>query len=172
MTGDDPRDEPRTPRFLERRQKVLKILGLLFTVPSVFLVLFVFGMIIRNERAHDETKCPFVVVETRVVGAAVGEAGAAEADAGEAAQGVRVRDERRQCVEGIQEHRWLLLRAHTAPLELGRRRLSSNFYVAGVYSWRAFIESEQVRVHVENTGAPPVTYREEIAAGGAVPAPR
>lgn len=154
MSVDDPRDEPRTPPMLERRKKMLKILGILFTVPSVFLVLFVFAMIIRNERAHDETKCPFVAVETRET------------------QGGRVTDERRQCVEGIEEHRWMLVRPSTAPLELGRRRLSSNFYVSGVYTWRAFVESEQLRVHVENVGAPPVTYREEIAAGGAVPAPR
>ena len=158
MSGDNPRDEPRTPRFLggggnERRKKALKILGILFTAPSVFLVLFVFGMIIRNERAHDETKCPFHAVETRETA------------------GGRVIDERRQCIEGIEEHRWMLVRPSIAPLEVGRRRLSSNFYVAGVYSWRVFVESEKIRVHVENVGAPPVTYREEVAAGGAVPAP-
>ena len=154
MTGDDPRDEPRTQPFLERRKKALKILGILFTVPSVFLVLFVFGMIIHSERAHDERTCPFVAVETR------------ETDRG------RVTDERRECVEGVEEHRWLLRRPGIAPLELGRRRLASSFYAASVYSWRAFVEGEQVRVHVENTGAPPVTYREEVAAGGALPGPR
>jgi hypothetical protein len=151
VTGDDPRDEPRTPRFLEQRKKALKALAILFTVPSVFLVVFVFGMIVRNELAHDEKKCPFVLVETREL------------------PGARVTDERRQCVEGIVEHRWVLARPGTAKLEVGRRRLASSFYAEGVYTWRAFVESEKVRVHVENTGAPPVTYREEIAAGGAAP---
>jgi hypothetical protein len=136
-----------------KRRKALKILGILFTVPSVFLVLFVFGVIIRNERAHDEARCPFVRVEARDV------------------EGGRVADERRRCVEGIEEHRWLLERGAGAPLELGRRRLASDFYAAGRYTWRPFVEQGHARVHVENTGAPPVTYREEIAAGGPVPAP-
>lgn len=154
MTGDDPRDEPRTPPFLEKRRKTIKVLGILFSVTSVSLVIFSFGMIIRNERAHDEKRCPFVAVETRDV------------------DGARVLDERRRCVEGIEEHRWLLVRSDRAPLELGRRRLSSKFYARGVYTWRAFVESGYVRVHVENVGAPPVTYRQEIAAGVAAPTVR
>ncbi len=144
---------PASAKGPERRRKLLKLLGIAFTVPSVFLVLFVFGIIVRNERAHDEARCPFVRVEARAI------------------EGGRVADERRRCVEGIEEHRWVLERGAGAPLELGRRRLARGFYEGSRYTWRVFAEQGKARVHVENTGAPPVTYREEVAAGGAVPAP-
>jgi hypothetical protein len=146
--GDDPRDEPRAPAWLARRKRGLRIALVVFTVPSVALVLLTVGLVISNERAHDEARCPFVPVETRAVG-----------------EGAAVREDRRACVDGLEERRWLVLRGRDV-LEVGRRRLASSFYAPEKYAWEPRLEADGVAVAVRNEGAPPVTYRESVALHG------
>lgn len=148
---DDP-NEPevlRIPPFLAKRKKLIRGIGIFISVTSVGMVLFALFMILRNERAHDETRCPYRFVETRTL-----------------ADGVSVSDEARSCVDGLSEHRWMIQRVGSAPLEIGRRRLSTDAYTAPRYTWTPTLEGTHVRVHVENRGMRPITYREEVAIQG------
>lgn len=145
-------DEPevlRIPPFLAKRKKLIRGIGIFISVTSAAMVIFTLVMIIRNERAHDETRCPFRAAGARTL-----------------AEGVIVKDESRTCIEGLSEHRWLLERAGTESLELGRRRLATDAYSASRYTWTPTLEGEHVRVRIENAGMPPITYREEVAIQG------
>lgn len=146
------REEPevlRIPPFLAKRKVLIRRVGIFVSLTSVAMVLFALGMIIRNERAHDETRCPYRPVETRTLG-----------------DGVEVHDEARSCIEGLTEHRWLVLRQGAEALEIGRRRLGTDAYSPARYRWTPSLEGTHVRVHVENRGIAPVTYREEVAIQG------
>jgi hypothetical protein len=126
----------------------LKIALVVFTAPSVALVLLTVGLVIANERAHDEIRCPFATVETRRID-----------------ESVSVREDRRACTDGLEERRWVVLRG-SAALEIGRRRLASSFYAPSRYAWTARVDADGVAVDVRNQGAPPVTYREGTALSG------
>ncbi len=62
--------------------------------------------------------------------------------------------------------RWMIQRVGSAPLEIGHRRLSTDAYTAPRYTWTPTLEGTHVRVHVENRGMRPITYREEVALQG------
>ena len=148
----EPREEPevlRIPPFLAKRKKLIKGVGIFMSVTSVLMVAFTLFMIIRNERAHDESRCPFVAAETRSV-----------------ADGIGVRDDTRTCIDGLTEHRWLVLREGQAPFEIGRRRLGTDAYSAARYRFTSSVEGQHVRVRVENRGIAPITYSEEVALQG------
>ena len=140
-----PDDTLRYPDWIERNWDRLRIVGMMISFPSIFLVLAMVFFVVRNERAHDETKCPFH---------SVGE---------KSNEGVSVREESRTCVDGISEHRWMLIRPAGETLELGRRRLGTKFYEPSVYSWTITNQDGKARVNVINTGVPNVTFREEMA---------
>ena len=102
------------------KKNLLVVVGVL---PAV-LVLGIIGFYSRYLVAFDEESCPYAEVETRAVAA-----------------GVDVREDQRVCQEGVEEHRWVLLRAGRDLLELGRQPMPAEAYGDG-YRWEAEVDEE------------------------------
>lgn len=122
------------------------VLFVIATAPIAFAIFF-FVFIARSEVAFDETRCPYVEQELR-----------------EVRSGVSVREERRTCQDGVEEHRWVLLRNGREPLELGRRRLEAALYEG--YSWAATEPEGRVRIEILNPGQHPRVFREPAPDAG------
>jgi hypothetical protein len=116
------------------------LLIVLATAP-VGVAVFAFAFMVHSEVAFDEDRCPYRTREERSVGDAVS-----------------VREEARACSDGVEEHRWVLLRDGDAPLELGRRRLVAELYQG--YTWEAREENGRVRIEIRNPGQDPRVFRE------------
>lgn len=123
------------------------VLVLVATIPAI-LAIGIFLFIARFSVAHDESRCPFREVETRVVGTAV-----------------VVREDSRQCLPEIEEHRWVLRREHQAELELGRYPLESEQIERG-FPWRAELNDGRVVVTVTNEGRGDLVFREPTPDAG------
>jgi hypothetical protein len=91
-----------TPRRAAQKRLVKRI-GMGASALSVLLVLGVFALIVRTESAHDEASCPFSAGGAQTLGDA------------------SVREERRVCMAGVEERRYVLTRAGKS-YELGRKR--------------------------------------------------
>lgn len=123
------------------------LLIVLATAPLGVIAL-AFAFMARSEIAFDESRCPYGEDgEVRLV-----------------RQGVRVREDVRRCQEGVEEHRWVLLREGEPPVEIGRRRLDRPYF-EGDYRWSAVEEDGRVRLEIENPGQPPRVFRERRDAG-------
>ncbi len=153
--GSAPEDDEgggiRYPDWFLRNRTLIRRIAIGLSVSSSLLVAASVVMVVRQERAHDEARCPFVLVAERRDGVVV------------------VRDEARSCTDGVSEHRWVLVATPSGepvPFEVGRRRLASRMFEPAAYTCRVFAEDGKARVRVENRGAPPVTYREEVARTG------
>lgn len=122
---------------------VLMVLG---GLPAL-LAIGIFVFIARFQLAHDEGRCPFHEVETRVV-----------------SPDLRVREDARRCLEEIEEHRWLVLRTGAEPLELGRFPLEAEQTERG-FPWTAELEDARVVVTITNEGRGELVFREPGASG-------
>ena len=112
-------------------------------VPAIVTPVAVFAFIVRTELAHDPETCPFREVERREIGARLS-----------------VAEERRSCLEGVEEHRYLVYRPQRR-FVLGRRRFAAEAFSAQVYRWRANTDAEgRVLVTVTNEGHPSAQFRE------------
>ncbi len=136
------------PEKDDPRARTLRLLGLAVAIPSVVLFLLVMIFVIRTELAHDPADCPFELIERRTLG-----------------DGLEVHDERRRCLEGTEEHRFLVVRPENGPRELGRRRLPRERYFQDAYRFTVELEDGYVRVHVENDGVEPADFRERREHG-------
>lgn len=123
------------------------ILIVIATAP-ILVAVAAFVFMARTELAFDEASCPFVDGEARGV-----------------SEGVSVREDARECRDGVEEHRWVLLREGEAPVEIGRRRLESRYF-EGTYAWSATEENGQVRIEIRNPGQEPRSFRERVADAG------
>ena len=127
---------------------------LLFVVavfPAVLAIgIFVFSA--RFQMAHDEGRCPCHEVETR-----------------EVAPGLAVREDARQCLPEIEEHRWLVVRAGAEPLELGRFPLEAEQIDRG-FPWTAELVEGRAVVTVTNEGRGELVFREPDPMGRTGPA--
>jgi hypothetical protein len=123
--------------------------GLLFVVATapIGFAIYAFVFMAQSEVAFDEASCPYGEPEVR-----------------EVRSGVSVREDRRTCQEGVEEHRWVLLRTGREPLELGRRRLEARLYEG--YSWAATEPEGRVRVEIHNPGQDPRVFREPAPDAG------
>ncbi len=146
MSEPDDRDEP------ENRGWKRPLLIVLATAPIGAMLLF-FVFMARNEAAFDEARCPYGEDgEVRLV-----------------REGVRVRHDVRVCEEGVEEHRWVLLREREAPVEIGRRRLESERFQGA--TWTVAEEDSRVRLEIRNPGMEPRIFRERRDGGTASAAP-
>lgn len=123
------------------------VLILVATLPAI-VAIGIFVFIARFSMAHDESRCPFREVETRVVG-----------------PDTVVREDSRRCLPEIEEHRWVLRREHQAELELGRYPLEAAEIEHG-FPWRAALDDGRVVVTVTNEGRGELVFREPAPDGG------
>ncbi len=124
------------------------ILIVLATAP-VFLAVGSFVILGRTQLAFDdETRCPFVEEETRTV-----------------REGVTVREDARECVDGIEERRGVLPREGRPTREIGRRRLDSRYFEAG-YAWEVREEEGRVRLEIRSPDQEPRVFREPAPDAG------
>jgi hypothetical protein len=105
------------PALHEKRKKVLRYIGMALSGLMVLTVLTVFALIVRNESAHDEAKCPFTHAGEQLF------------------DGGRVEEQERTCVGGISERRYLVERPGKASFELARKRLASERFERQRYRW-------------------------------------
>lgn len=129
------------PRKRERTPVWLVLVVIVGAAPAVF-ALYILFFIARYSILHDERRCPYEHVETR-----------------EVAAGVRVREERRRCIEEVEEHRWLVVRGTAPADELGRYPLEAELIPRG-FPWRAELEEGRVVVTVMNEGRGELVLRE------------
>lgn len=134
------------------------LLFVLATAP-IGLAVFSFVFMARSELAFDEARCPY------------------REDGAERVirPGLVVREDVRRCQDGVEEHRWVLMREGRAAQEIGRRRLESRFF-AGAYRWTAEEElvvpdggtegELLVRLRIYNPGLDRRSFREPSADAG------
>lgn len=130
----------------ERRGWKRPILIVLATAPIGVMLLF-FAFMAQNEAAFDERRCPY------------GEDG----EVRRVLEGVNVRHDVRRCQEGVEEHRWVVLRAGESPLEIGRRRLDREYFEG--QTWSVSDEDGRVRLEIQNPGMEMRLFRERRDAG-------
>jgi hypothetical protein len=90
---------------VERRKRLVRKMGIAVSALMVLMVLSVFALIVRSERAHDETRCPFARRSQQALADLV------------------VIEEARRCVPEAEERRWLIARGGKPPFEFARKRL-------------------------------------------------
>lgn len=130
------------PNLRARRARILRIVAIVAVAPSVILVVLIGIFVARSELAHDESSCPFRDVEERLV-----------------IDGIAVLDQMRRCQDGVEEHRWIVLRGEHRR-EIGRRRLHEPLYEASRYSWQAEMRDGFVHIDITNSGIEPASFRE------------
>ena len=124
------------------KKRVLFWIGVVAAAPAVIMVLAVSYFVVSTELAHEESRCPYHVVEERQLD-----------------DDVAVRDEGRRCQEGVEEHRWSVIRSGGSVREIGRRRLPRVGYGEG-YSFAAELDDAEVRIVVHNPGFEDLPFRD------------
>jgi len=115
-------------------------------VPGFLSPVLILGFIFVSELAHDEARCPYARQSEQRV-----------------SDGIRVREDGRICLPGIEERRFTVMRAKEEHV-LGRRRFSSGSFEPERYRWRAELSDKgEVRVTVDNDGHAQAVFREGTA---------
>jgi len=127
----------------ERRQALVRKLGMAVSALMVVLVVSIFALVVRSERAHDEVSCPFTKLSERSLGAAT------------------VIEESRSCVPEAEERRWLVQRQGKSLVELGRKRLPKERFTADRTKWTLTLDKgQQLLLNIEVDGRPLSEFRE------------
>jgi hypothetical protein len=95
----------------------LRLIGIVMSSLMVLTVLAIFVLIVRTERAHDESRCAFAPHSERLL------------------DGVRVLEDARSCLPELEERRYQVERAPAPRFELARKRLSRAQFAADRYRW-------------------------------------
>lgn len=143
---------------MKERRPAPKIVGwkkailVALAVAPIGVAILSFVFMAKSELAFDERTCPYEEVEVRRV-----------------TPTAQVRDERRECQPGIEEHRWILLREGQDPVPLALRRLPSERYEG--YSWTATEETTEgtagrIRIEIRNPGQDLRVFREAAPDAG------
>jgi hypothetical protein len=112
-------------------------------VPGLFGPVLILVFIFVTELAHNETRCPYVSGETRVLGPEVS-----------------VREDHRNCLWDVEDHRFSVIRAGHEQV-LGRRRFRAEAFAPGNYTWSAELDArDQVHVSIKNEGHSDAQFRE------------
>ncbi len=128
----------------ERRRKFVRRLGMALSGLMVMLVLIIFGLILRSESAHDEASCPFANLSERTHGDA------------------HVIEESRECIDGVEERRWLVARAGQETYELARKRLEKSRFAESRFLWKIEQnEQEKLSIHLVVDGQTLSEFHEE-----------
>jgi hypothetical protein len=112
-------------------------------LPGLFGPALILGFIFVTETAHNETRCPYTRGETRTL-----------------SPEVAVREDHRNCLLDVEDHRFSVIRAGNEQV-LGRRRFRAEAFEAGNYAWSAELDAkDQVHVSVKNEGHADAQFRE------------
>lgn len=112
-------------------------------LPGLFGPVFILAFIFITETAHDEGRCPYVEGETRTLSPTVS-----------------VREDSRNCLWDVEDHRFSVIRDGSEHV-LGRRRFRAEAFEQGRYEWSAELDSgNQVHVLVRNDGHAEAQFRE------------
>jgi hypothetical protein len=133
----------------------LPIIVVIGALPAV-LAICIFVFILRYGWAHEESRCPFHDVETRVID-----------------EHASVVESARRCMDAVEEHRWAVVRDGAPPNELGRMPLEQERISEG-FPWTARIEDARVVIDVTNEPDGIFTLREpgvDAGTGHAAPGP-
>jgi hypothetical protein len=126
--------------FLPRWARYVILPGL---IGPVLVLIFIFV----TELAHNEKRCPYVTGETRELGAAVA-----------------VREDHRNCLGDVEDHRFSVIRAGREHV-LGLRRFDAKAFATGRYRWEAKLSDQgEVQVSVHNHGHEDAAFREGTPA--------
>ncbi|MET0388037.1 MAG: hypothetical protein ABW321_18840 [Polyangiales bacterium] len=130
--------EPDKP-FLPRWARYVLLPGLVGPV-------LVLGFIFVTELAHDEQRCPYARGEARSL-----------------SEQVVVREDSRNCIWDVEDHRYSVVRGGQEK-PLGRRRFRASAFAAGRYAWQAELSDQnEVKVRVKNEGHTDGVFREGTA---------
>jgi hypothetical protein len=116
MNHEPPTSSP-AALLREKRKRALRLIGIVMSSLMVLTVLAIFLLIVRTERAHDESRCAFTKHSVRSLGE------------------VLVVEEARSCLPELEERRYLVARKGTAPFELARKRLPRPHFAGDRYRW-------------------------------------
>ena len=112
-------------------------------LPGLVGPALILGFIFVSERAHDEARCPYVKGESRTL-----------------SKGVRVREDSRNCLFDVEDHRFSVIRGADEHV-LGRRRFRAEAFAPGHYAWSAELtDQNEVQVLVKNVGHSEAKFRE------------
>ena len=110
-------------------------------LPGIIGPLLIFIFILRTESA--QKNCPFTELTRRAVGPSL-----------------TVVEERRSCIQEVEERRYTLLRGAMVR-RLGERSFATTEFAPKVYSWTATISPQgEVQLKVRNAGHPDALFRE------------
>lgn len=130
MTVETPKKK--TPLWLP----IVVIVG---AAPAVIAVI-IFGIIVRYSVAHDEESCPYTLGASRSL-----------------REGVAVREDTRQCMDDVRDHRWVVVRDGFDDRPLGNLPLMGD---TGEFVWEARLEEDRVIVDVTVPERGDLTFRE------------
>jgi hypothetical protein len=133
MTDVPPTASP-AALLRDKRKRALRLIGIVMSSLMVVTVLTILVLIVRTERAHDESRCAFRKLSTRNHGAAL------------------VVEEARSCLPELEERRYLVTRASGPPFELARKRLPSAQFADDRYRWTLRDEAQKLVLRIEIDG--------------------
>ena len=131
------------PAMSDTEQPFLPTWARYIILPGVVGPALILGFIFVNETAHNETRCPYVQGQPRSLG-----------------RGVQVREDTRNCLWDVQDHRFSVIRGD-AQRVLGHRRFRAEAFAPGRYVWNAELSDEdEVQLVVKNEGHGEARFRE------------
>ncbi len=132
-------EDPLLPEVFSRIPRWAK---LAVALPAIGLPLVILLFILRNEYAHDEQRCPYRPLVTQRLNAEI-----------------EIVEERRMCINGVEDRRYLAKRAESTRT-LGTRRLPPHAFVTPGYRWTPRVENSQVFLKVVTPGHADAEFRE------------
>lgn len=116
---------------------------LYLVLPGAIGPLLIFLFIVITERAHGTESCPYRELGRR-----------------ELAPGLLVVEDRRRCLENVEDRRYRVLRGDVEHV-LGSRRFEPGAFAGAGYHWQAELAGTgEVTMQVYNPGHPPAVFRE------------
>lgn len=138
------REEPRLPDIIDKFT-LPSWAKLLIALPAIGLPVVILLFILRSEVAHDESRCPYALLTTRRIDA-----------------NTEVIEERRSCIDGVEDRRYSVRRPDSLR-PLGTRRLPPSAFETPPYKWTAELRDGQMFLKVVTNGHPDADFREGTA---------
>lgn len=115
---------------------------LLMALPAIGFPVVILLFILRNDYAHDESRCPYATLTTQRFNAEI-----------------EIVEERRSCVDGVEDRRYSVRRKDSTRV-LGTRRLPPSAFDTPDYQWTPDLREGQMHLKVNTKGHPAAEFRE------------